>query len=51
MKENCILLVDDDENILQLFRRTLQYEGYNVETASTGRDAINMTRNRSDGGS
>ena len=46
MKENCILLVDDDENILELFRRVLQYEGYDVEIASTGKDAIDMTRNR-----
>ncbi|MBL7168748.1 response regulator [Candidatus Bathyarchaeota archaeon] len=35
-----ILIVDDDEDILDLYRETLEYRGYSVETSRTGLDAI-----------
>ena len=35
-----ILIVDDDKYILHIFSRILQKQGYNVETAETGQDAI-----------
>lgn len=34
-----ILLVDDDQSILRLFKRILEKEGYTVDTAETGREA------------
>jgi DNA-binding NtrC family response regulator len=35
-----IFVVDDDVNILRVFRKTLEKEGFVVETAETGNDAI-----------
>jgi DNA-binding NtrC family response regulator len=35
-----ILIVDDDKYILHIFSRILRKQGYNVETAETGQDAI-----------
>lgn len=35
-----ILIVDDDKAILQSIRDILQREGYSIETAETGREAI-----------
>jgi DNA-binding NtrC family response regulator len=35
-----ILIVDDDKYILHIFSRILQKQGYNVETAETGQDAL-----------
>ena len=35
-----ILVVDDDVNILRVFRKILEKEGFTVETAETGKDAI-----------
>ena len=35
-----ILLVDDDETILVPFQHILQDEGYQVDTASNGREAL-----------
>ena len=35
-----ILIVDDDKLILEGFRRSLELEGYGVDTAETGREAI-----------
>jgi DNA-binding response OmpR family regulator len=35
-----ILVVDDDVNILRVFRRILEKEGYAVDTAETGKDAL-----------
>jgi DNA-binding response OmpR family regulator len=35
-----ILVVDDDKNILRVFKRILEKEGYAVETAETGKDAL-----------
>jgi DNA-binding response OmpR family regulator len=39
-KKNQVLVVDDDENILRGFRGILEKEGYKVETAETGKDAL-----------
>jgi DNA-binding NtrC family response regulator len=35
-----ILVVDDDVNILRVFRGILEKEGYTVETAETGKDVL-----------
>ena len=35
-----ILIVDDDPNILRLYKEELEEEGYNVVTASNGNEAI-----------
>jgi DNA-binding NtrC family response regulator len=37
-----ILVVDDDVNILRVFRKILEKEGYAVETAETGKDALKI---------
>ncbi len=39
-----ILIVDDDEDILDLYRTTLEYVGYSVETSRTGLDAIEKAK-------
>ena len=39
-KKNRILVVDDDANILRVFKSLLEKEGYTVETAETGKDAL-----------
>lgn len=39
MKER-ILVVDDDEKIIAMLRRNLAFEGYQVDTASNGSDAL-----------
>jgi two-component system alkaline phosphatase synthesis response regulator PhoP len=39
-----ILLVDDDETILAPFQFILQKEGYQVDTASTGRQALEKAK-------
>ncbi len=41
-----ILVVDDDLDILEGFRSMLQSEGYKVDTASSGADAIEQTRSK-----
>ena len=35
-----ILLVDDDRHISQVMRRALVYEGYTVDVANNGNDAL-----------
>ncbi len=35
-----ILIVDDDKSILRTFTRILQKNGYKIETAETGKEAI-----------
>jgi DNA-binding response OmpR family regulator len=35
-----ILVVDDDVNVLRVFKSILEKEGYVVETAETGKDAL-----------
>jgi len=39
-KKNRILIVDDDVDILRVFKSILEKEGYLVETAETGKDAL-----------
>jgi DNA-binding NtrC family response regulator len=39
-----ILIVDDDEDILDLYRATLEYRGYSVETSLTGLEAIEKAK-------
>ena len=41
-----ILVVDDDPEILSLVKRGLTYEGYAVETASNGTEALAKARDR-----
>jgi DNA-binding response OmpR family regulator len=40
MEEKKILLVDDEENILTIFRLVLESKGYRVDTASTAEEAL-----------
>jgi DNA-binding NtrC family response regulator len=40
-----ILIVDDDETILAVLKEILQLDGYKVETAATGKDAIEKSEN------
>ena len=35
-----VLVVDDDAGILRVFKSILEKEGYSVETAETGKDAL-----------
>src|SRR5688572_28692674 len=35
-----ILVVDDDQKLLKMVRRTLMYEGFEVVTAATGQEAL-----------
>ncbi|MEC4675685.1 MAG: response regulator [Nitrospirota bacterium] len=37
-----VLIVDDDQNILRLYREELLDEGYEVVTASNGKEALEM---------
>jgi DNA-binding NtrC family response regulator len=39
-----ILVIDDDESVLGTIARILELEGYRVETARTGREAIEKSR-------
>ena len=43
-KANCILVVDDDEDLRQLFVYCLRGEGYKVLEAATGRQGLQMAR-------
>jgi len=47
VEKKSILVVDDDKTILDSFKDLLQSRGYNVETAETGREAIEKSRARS----
>lgn len=40
-----ILIVDDDKNIRKLMRAVLERSGYNVYTASDGKEALELTDN------
>jgi two-component system OmpR family response regulator len=42
VSEPRVLVVDDESNITDLVSMALRYEGFEVETASTGRDAIRL---------
>lgn len=37
-----ILVVDDDANLLKMMRRTLIYDGFSVQTAENGMDALRV---------
>jgi DNA-binding NtrC family response regulator len=39
-----ILIVDDDKSMLKGFRQTLELEGYVVDTAESGREAIEKSK-------
>ena len=39
-KNKMILVVDDDKSILRTFTRILQKNGYKIDTAETGKEAI-----------
>ena len=39
-----VLVADDEKNILQLARMYLQAEGFTVETAGNGREALEKVR-------
>lgn len=41
-----ILVVDDDKSILRTFTRILQKSGYEIDTAETGKEAIEKTDSR-----
>ena len=35
-----ILVIDDNQKLLEMLRRTLSYEGFRVRTAASGREAL-----------
>ena len=39
-----VLVVDDERSIVELVATALRYEGFQVETAATGRDALRSSR-------
>ena len=39
-----ILVVDDDPTVTNVLRRGLSYDGYIVDTAATGRQALTVAR-------
>jgi CheY-like chemotaxis protein len=39
-----ILVVDDEKNILKLYKAELEDEGYNVVTANSGKEALEVFR-------
>lgn len=41
-----VLLVDDDDLILQMYQKKLKHDGYRVETASNGNDAILIAKDK-----
>src|SRR6188508_1781034 len=47
MSGSTILVVDDERNIVQLARLYLRNEGYQVETAANGREALDKVRQTS----
>ncbi len=44
MKEKKILIVDDEENIRFLFKEELEEEGYQIEMASNGYEAVEKVK-------
>jgi two-component system alkaline phosphatase synthesis response regulator PhoP len=44
MSNNKILLVDDEEDILEMIRYNLEKEGFEVEIANNGREAIDKAK-------
>lgn len=45
MNRKRILIVDDDENLVNLFQTILNEEGYLVDTATTGLQALEKAKN------
>ncbi len=45
-REPAILVVDDDKSILESLKLIAQAEGYIVDTAETGSEAMEKSRNR-----
>ncbi|MEK7247702.1 MAG: response regulator, partial [Chloroflexota bacterium] len=41
-----ILVVDDDPAVTSVLRRGLAFEGYRVETAASGAEALRVARDR-----
>jgi CheY-like chemotaxis protein len=41
-----ILVVDDDRSILLSFTRILERNGYEIETAETGKEALGKAKNQ-----
>ena len=35
-----VLIVDDDQRLLKMLRRTLSYEGFDIVSASDGQEAL-----------
>lgn len=46
VSKKTILAVDDDKSILRTFTRILQKSGYEIDTAETGKEAMEKTENR-----
>jgi len=46
VEKKSILIVDDDKDILQTLKNILQQKGYSVETAETGREAMENSETR-----
>jgi two-component system KDP operon response regulator KdpE len=46
MRNKEILIVDDEESILNSFRKDLKMENYNVTTALSGEEAIKSLQSR-----
>jgi len=46
LKKSNILIVDDDEFLTETFKVILETVGYGVEVASTGMQAINLTKDK-----
>ena len=44
MDKKCILLIDDDEHVRQSMARVLELEGYHVDTAKTGAEAVEKSK-------
>jgi DNA-binding NtrC family response regulator len=40
LEKKRILVIDDDEGVLKSMRRLLEFEGFLVDTAQTGKDAV-----------
>lgn len=41
-----VLVIDDDQIVLQILAKILRREGYNVDTAETGREALEKLQNK-----
>ena len=46
ISKKTILVVDDDKSILRTFTRILQKNGYEIDVAETGKEAIEKAENR-----